>query len=48
MRKESLAFLKKLLSTPSPSGYEAKIQRVCKSYVQSHEDKVYKDLHSTQ
>ena len=48
MRKESLAFLKKLLSTPSPSGYESKIQRVCKSYVQPHVDKVYKDVHGNQ
>ena len=48
MRKESLAFLKKLLSTPSPSGYESKIQRVCKSYVQPYVDKVYKDVHGNQ
>ncbi len=48
MRKESLAFLKKLLSTPSPSGFEEKIQRVCKSYIQPHVDKVYKDVHGNQ
>ncbi|MDK1020968.1 MAG: M42 family metallopeptidase [Candidatus Hydrogenedentes bacterium] len=48
MRKESLTFLKKLLSTPSPSGYEEKIQRACKSYIQPYVDKVYKDVHGSQ
>ena len=48
MRKESLTFLKKLLSTPSPSGFESKIQRVCKTYAQPYVDKVYKDVHGNQ
>lgn len=48
MRKESLAFLKKLLSTPSPSGFESKIQRVCKNYAAPYVDKVYKDVHGNQ
>ena len=33
MRKESLAFLKKLLDAPSPSGYEQPAQRVFRDYV---------------
>ena len=48
MRKESLTFLKKLLSTPSPSGFESKIQKVCKSYLEPHVDKIYKDVHGNQ
>lgn len=48
MRKESLVFLKKLLATPSPSGFESKIQRVCKTYVTPYVDKVYKDVHGNQ
>ena len=48
MRKESLAFLKKLLSTPSPSGYESNIQKVCKTYARPFVDKVYKDVHGNQ
>lgn len=48
MRKESLTFLKKLLSTPSPSGYESKIQKVVKSYVSPYVDEVYKDVHGNQ
>lgn len=48
MRKESLTFLKKLLSTPSPSGFESKIQKVCKSYVAPYVDKIEKDVHGNQ
>ena len=48
MRKESLTFLKKLLSTPSPSGFESNIQKVCKSYVAPYVDEVYKDVHGNQ
>lgn len=48
MRKESLAFLKKLLSTPSPSGFESKIQKVCRDYVADFVDEVYKDVHGNQ
>ncbi len=38
MRQESLAFLKKLLSTPSPSGFESKGQRVWLDYVAQFAD----------
>jgi endoglucanase len=48
MRKESLTFLKKLLSTPSPSGFEPKIQKVCKDYAAPYVDKIYKDVHGNQ
>ena len=48
MRKESLTFLKKLLSTPSPSGFESGIQRVCKSYSKPYVDEVRKDVHGNQ
>ena len=48
MRKESLQFLKKLLSTPSPSGFESKIQKVCASYMEPYADDVYKDVHGNQ
>ncbi len=48
MRKESHAFLKKLLSTPSPSGFEEKIQKVVKKYAESFADEIYKDVHGNQ
>jgi len=48
MRKESLNFLKQLLSTPSPSGFEEKIQQVCKAYAKPYVEKIYKDVHGNQ
>ena len=48
VRKESMAFLKKLLATPSPSGFEAPIQRVCKNYAKDFADEIYKDTHGNQ
>lgn len=48
MRKDSLAFLKRLLGTPSPSGFESDIQRVCKNYIKDNVDEVYKDVHGNQ
>ncbi len=48
MRQESLKFLQKLLSTPSPSGFESKIQKVVKDYVKPYVDEVYKDVHGNQ
>ncbi len=48
MRKESVEFLKALVTTPSPSGFEEKIQEVCKAYVSPYVDKVYKDVHGNQ
>jgi tetrahedral aminopeptidase len=38
-------FLKRLLATPSPSGYEQPIQQVVREYVKSFADRVTTDLH---
>ncbi|MCC7085046.1 MAG: M42 family metallopeptidase [Pirellulales bacterium] len=45
MDSTSLGFLKKLLETPSPSGYERPIQDVVRDYVADFADKVSTDLH---
>ena len=42
MRKESLALLKNLVTTPGPSGFDGEIQAVCISYVKTYVDNVYK------
>lgn len=48
MRKESLDFLKKLLATPSPSGYEEAIQRLCRDYAKPYVEEIHKDVHGNQ
>lgn len=48
MRKESLNFLKQMLSTPSPSGFEEQVQALCREYVGTFVDEVYKDVHGNQ
>jgi len=48
MRKESLEFLKQLVTTPSPSGFEEELQALCKDYIADHVDEVYKDVHGNQ
>lgn len=48
MRTASLTFLKKLLATPSPSGFESKIQQACKRYLEPYVDEIYKDVHGNQ
>ncbi len=48
MRKESVEFLRELVTTPSPSGSEERIQAVCRKYVEKYVDKVYKDVHGNQ
>ncbi len=45
MRKESLDFLKKLLSTPSPAGFEARGQRVWLNEVSRYADTVETDAY---
>lgn len=45
MDSERLNFLKQLLETPSPSGYEERIQQLVRSYVASYADSVETDLH---
>jgi endoglucanase len=48
MRRESLEFLKQLVSTASPAGFEQEVQKVCKQYVAPYVDEVYKDVHGNQ
>lgn len=45
MQKDSFEFLKKLLETPSPSGFEQEIQRVVRRRVSSYADSVEVDVH---
>ena len=45
MRKESLTFLKQILETPSPSGYESPVQDLVREYVGKFADEVTTDLH---
>ncbi|HXG10938.1 MAG TPA: M42 family metallopeptidase [Gemmataceae bacterium] len=45
MHESSLAFLKKLLTTPSASGFEHAIQDVVRSWARSHADEVRTDRH---
>jgi putative aminopeptidase FrvX len=45
MDTDALAFFEKLLATPSPSGYEQKIQHVVRDYASSFADEIRTDLH---
>ena len=45
MRDQSLKFLEKLLNTPSPSGHEARGQRVWMDYVQEYAEDTYSDAY---
>src|SRR5437667_8003642 len=45
MRDESLAFLRRLLETPSPSGYERPIQDVVRDWARPLADEVKTDRH---
>jgi endoglucanase len=45
MRKDSLDFLKKLLTTPSPSGYESAAQRIWCRYARKYADEVTTDAY---
>ncbi len=45
MHEPSFAFLKSLLQTPSPSGYEQRIQEVVRSWARPLADEVRTDLH---
>ncbi|HEY3398000.1 MAG TPA: M42 family metallopeptidase [Armatimonadota bacterium] len=44
MRKESLAFLDSIVSTPSPSGFEQPVQRVIRDWVSEYADEVSVDV----
>lgn len=45
MRAESLGFLERLVNTPSPSGHEARGQRVWLDYVKPYADETYSDAY---
>jgi len=45
MREQSLSFLKTLINTPSPVGYEARGQRVWLDYVQRFADETFSDAY---
>ncbi len=45
MRSESLEFLKELLTTPSPSGYESNIQKIWCEYVRPFADEIRTDAY---
>lgn len=45
MKKSSLKFLKQLLNTPSPSGFEARAQDVIRKQMDDFCDDVYTDVH---
>src|ERR1041385_6625501 len=45
MREPSLDFLKHLVNTPSPSGHEARGQRVWLDYVTKYADETYSDAY---
>ena len=45
MNDASLQFLKTMLETPSPSGYEAQIQKVVRDWAQNYADEIHTDRH---
>ncbi len=45
MRKESMEFLKELLTTPSPSGYETENQKIWCKYARKYADQVHTDAY---
>lgn len=45
MNQKSLAFLKELMSQPSPSGFETPAQKVVKARMKAFADKVFTDVH---
>ncbi len=45
MNPTALDFFKKILETPSPSGYESGVQQVVRDYVKDFADEVRTDLH---
>lgn len=48
LSSSSKSFLYDLLTTPSPSGFEVKIQEKCKEYMTGYADEIYKDTHGNQ
>jgi endoglucanase len=45
MHSESLQFLERLVNTPSPSGHEARAQRVWLDYVKGFADETFSDAY---
>lgn len=45
MRSESLAFLKSIVNTPSPSGFEERAAEVYRHYTSAFADQVHTDVH---
>lgn len=45
MRPESLAFLKDIIQTPSPSGFEQPVQRLVREYASQFADEISTDVH---
>jgi len=45
VKKKSLEFLKSVLSSPSPSGYEQPVQKLWKDYTEEYAEEVYTDMH---
>jgi endoglucanase len=45
MHEASLSFLKSLLETPSPSGFERPVQELVRSWTKSYADEVHTDRH---
>src|SRR3989449_8208451 len=45
MRQQSLEFLRTLVNTPSPSGHEARGQRVWRDYVKPYADETFSDAY---
>ena len=45
MRSESLDFLKEIVNTPSPSGYEEKAAEVYRQYMRPYADSITTDVH---
>lgn len=46
--QESLAFLEAMLSTPSPSGFEARIQQVVRDHMEPYAHASHRDVHGNQ
>ena len=45
MQDQSRRFFEQAIETPSPSGYEERIQAVIKQYIEPHADKTRIDIH---
>ena len=45
MREESLKFFQDAISTPSPSGYEERIQQLVRNYISPYTDSERIDVH---